>query len=376
VHHLRHRLEQPFGFSQWTYDTRNALLVEIITESGLVGWGECYGPAEVTLAAIESFYAPRLIGQDPLQTDRIWQEMWRASLDFARGGVMMGAISGIDMGLWDLKGKALRLPVSELIGGRYIDQIRCYATGMYFRDLPQGELIDLLVSEAQGYLDEGFHAFKIKIGKTVRFDKILIGRIRKSLPDVVIMADSNHAYSLPEAISIGRVLDEYDYAWFEEPLSPEFHNQFRFLQEKLDLPLASGECEQTRFGFQRLLSSGGIQIAQPDLAYCGGLSEAIKIRALASSMGINVVPHVWGTQLNLAAAVHFLATTYVEPGRAESELPLLEMDRTTNPLRDDLFGVSLQVENGVVEVPSFPGLGVIPDDSCLEHFRIRLVEVN
>ena len=151
------------------------------------------------------------------------------------------------------------------------------------------------------------------------------------------MADSNHAYDLPEAIRIGRVLDEHGFAWFEEPLSPEYESQFRQLHDKIDVPIATGECEQTRYGFQRLLSPGGVQIAQPDLAYCGGISEALKIRTIASSLGVNVIPHCWGTMLNLAAATHFLASGYREPGRAEDGGAILELDRTPNPLRDELF---------------------------------------
>ena len=151
THHLRDKLDEPFGFSQWYYSTRNTLLVEIIADDGTTGWGECYGPAEVYQAAITSFYAPRLLGLDPLATDRLWHDMWQSSLDFARGGVMMGAMSGIDMALWDLKGKALGLSVSELMGGRYRDSLPCYATGMYFKDMPEDALIDTLVSEAVEY---------------------------------------------------------------------------------------------------------------------------------------------------------------------------------------------------------------------------------
>ena len=117
THHLRDRLDEPFGFSQWFYDTRNTLWVEIVADDGTTGWGECYGPAEVYQAAINSFYAPRLLGFDPLATDRLWHNMWQWSLDFARGGVMMGAMSGIDMALWDLKGKSLGLSVSALMAG-------------------------------------------------------------------------------------------------------------------------------------------------------------------------------------------------------------------------------------------------------------------
>jgi D-galactarolactone cycloisomerase len=139
--------------------------------------------------------------------------------------------------------------------------------------------------------------------------------------------------------------------------------------------LAAGECEQTRWGFQSLLSAGGVQIAQPDLAYCGGPSEALKIRNVASSLGINVTPHVWGTMLNLAAAVHFHASGYREPGRAVVDPLMLETDRSPNALRDELFEVPVQIERGEAHVPMQPGLGVTIDRTAIGSFLINGDEV-
>lgn len=374
THHLRCKLEKPFGFSQWSYDQRNVLVIEIVTDTGVSGWGECYGPADVTQSAVSNFYASRIIGMDAHGTDAIWQHMWRSSLDFARSGIMMGAMSGIDMALWDLKGKALGLSVSELMGGRQREVVPCYATGMYYQDLPEDKLLPLLVNEAKGYADEGFKAMKIKVGKNPDFDEQLIIAMREALPNTKLMADSNHAYDLPEAIRIGRVLDKYNYDWFEEPLSPEHLTLFKQLHNKLDLAIATGECEQTRFGFQKLIASGGVNLLQPDLAYCGGPSEALKIRALASANGINCIPHVWGTQLNLAAGTHFLASAYHEPGRATEKQLLLEYDRTENPLRDELYDVAINIKDGSATVPTIPGLGVSINLTAMKQFDINNTE--
>jgi D-galactarolactone cycloisomerase len=328
----------------------------------------------VTQSGISSFYAPLLMGWDPLKNEAAWQHCWRASLDFALKGVMMGAMSGLDMALLDLKGKLLNVSASELMGGRVRDEVRCYATGMYFRKVPELQLLETILEEASDYVDHGFAALKIKVGKNMAFDKQLIAAMRKTFPESRLMADSNHAYDLPEAIEIGHVLHENGYAWFEEPLSPQFVGQFRQLADKVDVPIATGECEQTRWGFQSLLETGGVHIAQPDLAYCGGPTEALKIRTVASSLGINTVPHCWGTQLNLASATHYLATTSVEPGRAEVAEPLLEKDLTPNPMRDDMFAVGLVAENGAVQVPTAPGLGVEPDRVVLEEYCIQKTE--
>lgn len=374
TYRLRHNLEESFGFSQWHYQTRNNLLVEIVDDSGAIGWGECYGPSDVTQTAVDAFYAPHLLGWDPLRNEAAWQHCWRASLDFARKGTMMGAMSGLDMALLDLKGKLLGASVSELMGGRVRDRIECYATGMYFRKQPEPQLLETILAEAAGYAERGYKAMKIKVGKNIAFDMLQIRAMRKAFPRIRLMADSNHAYDLPEAVRIGRILQEEEYAWFEEPLSPQCAGAFRQLSDKIDIPIATGECEQTRWGFQELLCTGGVQIAQPDLAYCGGPTEALKIRAIASSLGVNVVPHSWGTQINQACALHFLATTYVEPGRAEVEMPLLECDLTPNPMRDEMFARSIQFRDGVAAVPDAPGLGVEPDRAALESFCIQTTE--
>jgi D-galactarolactone cycloisomerase len=374
TYRLSQQLEDPFGFSQWHYDIRNALIIEIVDDSGATGWGECYGPAQVTQAAVDGYYSPHLLGWDPLRNEAAWQHCWRAGLDFSLKGVMMGAISGLDMAMLDLKGKLLDVPAAELMGGRLRDRVDCYATGMYFRQIPETELYDVIVNEAQGYVDSGFKALKIKIGKNLGFDKELITLMRRSFPDTRLMADSNHAYDLPEAIEIGRLLDKNNYTWFEEPLSPYHGDKFRQLSDKLDIAIATGECEQTRWGFQQLLGHGGVQIAQPDLAYCGGPTEALKIRSIASSMGINVIPHAWGTLLNLACAAHFLATTYVEPGRAEIQPPLLETDRSDNPMREQMYTRKLAFENGTIAVPTVAGLGVEPDKKAMLEFCVQQTE--
>ena len=374
TYHLLHKLKEPFGFSQWYYDSRQALLIEVVDDSGAIGWGECYGPAEVTQSAINSFYAPLLIGRNPLQNEAAWQHCWRASLDFARRGIMMGAMSGLDMALLDLKGKLLNVSASELMGGRFRDELGCYATGMYFKKVPEPQLLEEILEKAADYVGQGYQALKIKVGKNIAFDKKLATEMHRTFPAIRLMADANHAYDLPEAIEVGRVLDECRFAWLEEPLSPELHLQYRQLSDKLDLPLATGECEQTRWGFQTLLAAGGVQIAQPDLAYCGGPTEAIKIRSIASSLGINVVPHAWGTILNLASAAHFLASADVEPGRGEVVEPLLEVDSTPNPMRDEMYSVFMEITEGKVKVPTAPGLGVEPDRLAMESFCVQKTE--
>ena len=204
---------------------------------------------------------------------------------------------------------------------------------------------------------------------------MLIEAMRKTFPESVLMADSNHAYDLNEAIEMGHWLEAHQYRWFEEPLSPTQPAALATLCEKLDIAVATGECEQTRWGFEKLLHAGAATILQPDMAYCGGPTEALKIRALASAKGVNVVPHCWGTQLNLACAAHFLATASVEPGRAESQALLLEVDNSPNPMRTEIYKASVVVSGGCVQVPQGAGLGVEPDLKEMQPFCINQTEI-
>ena len=372
---LEHKLDEPIGFSQWYYSKRNALLIEVVDSSGASGWGECYGPAGVTQTAVEQFYAPILIGQDALLNERLWSMCWHASHDFAMQGVMMGAISGLDMALLDLKGKLLNVSASVLLGGAEHDQLKGYATGMYFTLQEEHALLDSILTEAGEHVAKGFGALKIKVGKNIAFDRMLIEAMRKTFQDQTLMADSNHAYDLNEAIEMGRWLEAHQYRWFEEPLSPTQPAALAMLCEKLDIAVATGECEQTRWGFEKLLHAGAATILQPDMAYCGGPTEALKIRALASAKGVNVIPHCWGTQLNLACAAHFLATTSAEPGRGEPQALMLEVDNSPNPMRTEMYQTSVEIERGRVQVPKGAGLGVEPDLKALQPFCINQTEI-
>lgn len=359
--HLRCKLPEALVAPQERFDHRAALLVQVIADTGAEGWGECAGLPEVAQTAVHAFYAPRLLGRDALQTENLWHEMWRSSLRWSRRGMMISALSGLDMALWDLKGQVLRLSLSEMMGGRLRERLPCYATGLYVRERPEAELIPLLVEEAHGYIDAGYRAVKAQIGRNLSFDAALVRALRQALPGTTLLADANRAYDLPEATHIGRVLEEANFSLFEEPLSPEYPEQYRQLSDRVRVPLAAGESEQTRWGFQALLAPGGVSLGQPDLAFCGGPSEALRIRAIAGSLGINLTPHTDGTMLNLASALHFLASDFRQPGRIEPSLSFLSRDAAPNPLRDNIFSTSLEIDGGTAHVPTGPGIGVTID---------------
>ncbi len=372
TYHLRAKLPEVLGWAQGRFETRQILLVQIIADDGAEGWGECAGIPAVNQAAIHEFFAPALLGRNPLQVDVLWYSLWQASQPWGRRGVMPAALSGIDIALWDLRGKELQQPISEMMGGRQRDRVPCYATGLYFRDRPETSLIPLLVQEAESYVEAGYRAVKAHIGRNLSYDKSLLKALRTALPDIWLLADAGHGYNLPEAQYIGRAMEENGYYWFEDPISQERPEQLRQLSDVTRLSIACGKTEQTAFGFHSLLAPGGVSYAEPDVTYCGGLSEAERIRAVADGLGVVMAPHTGSnaTMIGLAATLHFLASTFRHPGRGESSISLLERNGSPNPLRDAIFSVPLEIDYGSARVPTTPGLGVTVDMEEMRSFCV------
>jgi D-galactarolactone cycloisomerase len=363
---VRQQLDEPFFFSQWEQTQRAVCLVQVITDEGLHGWGEGYGPAEVVAAGVR-FFAPFLQDQDPLQNATLWQSMYRRSLDYARRGVLLAALSALDIALWDIKGKALGQPLWMLMGGRRRDAVQVYATGMYFSHKP--ELPRRLAEEAQGYVAQGFRALKMKVGLGVQADIANVEAVRAAIgPGPALMIDSNHAYARSEAYALAHALEPLEIGWFEEPLSPEDYEGYRELRQRTRIPIAGGECEYLCAGFRHLVANHCVDIAQPDICAAGGLTETQRIVALANTYGVNVTPHCWGTGVAFAAALQLASTLDMIPGRLFGAEPLLEMDRTENPLREQLTYPRFQQVDGAVALPATPGLGIEVDGEALARF--------
>jgi D-galactarolactone cycloisomerase len=366
-HVLEARLSQPFAYSRAWYDTRTANIVEIETDQGLVGWGECYGPARMTAAVVESI-APWLVGEDPLRTDHLWRTIYARLRDHGQKGVVIQGLSGIDIALWDIKGKHFGVPAHELLGGTVRNQVKAYATGLYRRK--SGDPIHYLAEEAAGYVAEGFEAVKLKVGFGVGEDARVTRAVREAIgPNVALMVDANHAFDAVAAIRLGRQIEQFDIGWFEEPVPPEDIAGHLAVKAALSIPLAGGECEFTRYGFRNLLVSRAVDIVQPDTCAAGGLSECKKIADMAEAFGVRYNPHVWGTGIALAASLHLLA---VLPPHTPTSLapvePILEFDRTEHPLRQAILKEPIEHKNGVVRVPDGSGLGIDIDRNALVRF--------
>ena len=363
---VTHQLSRNFFFSQWTYDTRSICLVRITTDDGIHGWGEGYGPSSLVKAGIE-YFKPVVLGENALQEEKIWQKMYLHSLDFARRGVLLAALSAIDIALWDIKGKALKQPVSVLLGGRKREQVKPYATGLYFSN--EEKLSDKLAEEAVSYKELGFEAIKMKVGLGLKKDIKNVEAVREAIgSDIELMVDANHAYSYREAFQLALSMEKYDISWFEEPVSPENYDCYVQLRNKTNIPVAGGECEYLRTGFMNLFRPRCVDIAQPDICAAGGLTEVKKILSLAQTYGIDFVPHTWGTGIALSAALHLQCNQDIMPGRLYESEPFVEFDRTENPLRDELVSPKFDIENGRLVVPDQPGLGVDIEDDMLSKY--------
>jgi D-galactarolactone cycloisomerase len=364
---LSDQLEGSFFFSQWEYHERRICIVKITADNGLYGWGEGYGPADIIEAGINHL-RPILIEKNPIEQETLWFEMYRKTLDFARRGVLTAALSAIDVALWDLKGKFLNLPVSVLLGGQYRKKVIPYATGLYFSK--SHHLAKNLAEEAKQYVKQGFRAIKMKVGLSIKDDIHHIKSVRKAIGDEIpLMIDANHAYSLREAVKLARLAEPYDISWFEEPVSPEFYNHYRELRQKTSIPIAGGECEYLRYGFQQLLKNDCLDILQLDICASGGLTEAKRIAALASTYGVEIVPHTWGTGIAFHAALHFIANLEPIPGRLCSPDFYIEYDRTENAIREKLTLPGIKMADGFIQIPQSPGLGIEINEEALHEYK-------
>jgi D-galactarolactone cycloisomerase len=364
-------IARPFQSSRgWLYKTRGTCLVEIETKDGVVGWGECYGPSAVAKSFIDTQLAAQIVGRDAFDIEVIWEHLYNRIKDYGMKGMAIAAISGIDIALHDIVGKICGKPIHKLIGGAFRQEVVCYATGLYFTDMDR--LVPEAVEEAEGYARAGFTAIKMKIGLgNLARDIERIAAVRKAIgPGIQLMVDANHCFSVPNAIKLGRKLEELDIAWFEEPISPEDIDGYVEVSRALDMAVAGGENEFTRWGFREAIQRKAMDIVQPDVCAAGGISECKRIAALASANGVECVPHAWGSAVGLAATIQFLASLPDQPPSLIPMPPLLEFEQEQNPFRDHLAKMPIVQKNGRIAVPTGPGLGIEIDRAVIEKHRV------
>jgi D-galactarolactone cycloisomerase len=362
-----------FGWSQRTTDRRQTAICQVITDAGVSGLGEAFyfgGPSRIAAEVISQVFGHLIIGRDPFDNCVIWDELYNWTRDQGMKGLTISALSALDIALWDIKGKALELPVYKLLGGAYRVKARVYATGLYE---PQNvsNVERALVEEAMEYKSRGFSGMKLKIGYGIERDIRLVKAIREAIGDNLhLMVDANHAYNSTEAIQLAGKIEPLDIYWFEEPVPPEDIEGYIEVKRSSSIPIAGGECEYTRYGFRELINRRAVDIIQPDICAAGGFTEMTKILAMASAANIPVVPHVWGTNVGLSASLQFFAALPNFPERRFPAEPLFEYDRSPHPLRDGVTVENFAMEEGYLTIPDIPGLGVTLDMNFVEKYAL------
>jgi L-alanine-DL-glutamate epimerase-like enolase superfamily enzyme len=338
---------------------RDAVIVKVETEGGVTGWGEAHhGRCPGAVAHLVNTTLRQLVlGQDANDTTGVWKKVYDKQL--ASHGMGAGAclaLSGIDMALWDIRGKALKIPLYKLLGGR-ARPIPAYAGGVSLGyQEPKA-----LVEEARPHVQAGYKAVKLRIGDTVARDVERIAAVRAAFGDeLAILTDANTGYDVADVRAVMPALDEHGVGWLEEPFPAHDYLSYREAARYGRTPLAAGENHYTRFEFNRMIEDGAITILQPDLSKTGGITEALRIAALASSWKLPIHPHTSMTGINMAATIHFLAA--IENGG------YFEADVSKNNLfRDKLVSTPYRIDkDGNVTPLEAPGIGVEVDEGFLK----------
>jgi L-alanine-DL-glutamate epimerase-like enolase superfamily enzyme len=342
---------------------RDAVLVKIETSEGITGWGESHaGRAPGAVAQLANTTLKTLVlGMGAFDTVGVWDRIYRMQLaSHGMGAACAIAMSGIDMALWDIKGKAVGLPLHQLLGGSARD-LPAYAGGVALGYQPPDEL----VGEVHEVLASGYRALKLRLGDTWAADIARVQAVREAVgDDIDILTDANTAYSISDVRRVMPALDDADVGWLEEPFPAHDHRLYRQAASLGRTPLAAGENHYTRFEFHRVLEDGAITILQPDLSKTGGVTEAMRIAAMSSAGKVPVNPHTSLTGLNVAASLHLLCAID-NGGYFEADLS------RHNPFRDVLCDWKAEVSaEGTVRPPDGPGLGVTIDEAMLDSFPL------
>lgn len=353
AHPLTQRLPHPTKTSWGTYEAVSIVLVEVRTESGLVGVGEClarFAP-KAYAELIETSLKPRLVGRDARDIAAHWQSMRRA-LSGRAGGMLIEAIAGVDIALWDILGKAANLPLYRLLGGDGRESLPVYAASINWADDGQAD------QELEAFMAAGFTQVKIKIGQPVADACRRIERVRRRAGDAIeLYADANWAYGLEEATEVGRALAANGYGWFEEPLRPEDEQGYEVLAGRCDVPLAAGESNYTLDQAQRLIAGRAISILQPNVTRAGGISETMRMAQAARLHDVAYAPHVGMSGIVCEVASLHLAA-------AMPNTRVVECACASSRFKSDLADIApgyLRASRGELAVPSGPGLGLTID---------------
>jgi L-alanine-DL-glutamate epimerase-like enolase superfamily enzyme len=348
---------------QWRNDygqvvKHDNIIVQVETDEGITGLGAAHGGPEAIKTIVEHELQPLLLGEDPTRTERLWEKMYTGSRlepSLARGyslpehgrrGETLCAIAGVDIALWDIWGKALQQPIYKLLGASRT-QVRAYASGGWAPG-------DEAEQEMAGYAAKGFSAVKMRAegrdGFTIAKSIRRIAAARRGIgTEVDLMVDAHGSLDVSTAIRLAKRMEEYDVAWFEEPISPDNHSGLAEVRRATSVPMATGERESTRFDFLSLLEKRAVDVVQPDLAIAGGFTETRRIATLAAAFGVKFAPHNWASGVLFAASIHIAMSA--------PNCFLFEVSQAPSPLVYEMFEEPFEIKDGYVHAPTGPGLG-------------------
>ncbi len=341
-----------------------SVLVRIETDSGLVGWGEAHAPyaPEVTSTLILELFAPLVLGQNPMSSEMLWEKMYSSMrLRGHNTGFTMEALAGIDIALWDLRGKITQQPIYALLGGPYRTTIPVYASGVPGVDNQEKQ------AHTSTYLNEGYTAIKLAIGRrSLEEDLETVAAVAETINDQGhLLIDAHGAYGLGTAIQMGRELERLGCYWLEDPLLPEDHSGYAELSRALDMMVVAGETECNRFQFRDRLAARAVDVILPDICRAGGITEGQKIAVLADAYQTQWAAHVsMGTMVHVAAALHL--------GAASPNFLICEFHPGLTALGNDIVTTKLNLVNSYLTLSEEPGLGITFDEAALARItRLR-----
>jgi L-alanine-DL-glutamate epimerase-like enolase superfamily enzyme len=363
-------LRQPLLDDGIADGSQDDLVIKVHTDEGIVGIGEVDSAPEAVHAlvrapgshAIANSFHNLLVGEDPTDVERLWQKMYRGMNYIGRRGIALHALSGIDIALWDLKGKAEGKPISELLGGAVRDKVRAYAS-MLMPDTTEEAAV-----RVDALRNDGFTAIKLgwgPLGKDPAHDVRLAAAAKEAAGEGDILIDAGLGYVADAKVAIGvaRELEKLGVYWLEEPFEPDEYEAYAELADTVDIRVAAGEQDTTVWGFRELIERGHVDVVQPDVTRCGGITELIRIAAFAREHGVATVPHAWKSGIIKAASLHVNA---VLPDSTFQEYCVAD-----TPINRSLVKERMPLDaDGYVAVPTGPGLGIELDEEILERYRV------
>lgn len=351
-------------------------LIVVTADNGLQGFGEAKaavgssGSCASIVSCIENEIKPQLLGKDAHQITRIWEYVYNGTRDhyalsrgrkfpiLGRRGLAISALSGVDMALWDLKGKALGTPVTQLLGGSCRDEMQAYASGGWANAKEIG-------AQLTGYVAKGFQGVKMRVGvmdTTVKESVKRVQAARETLPDnVKLMADAHGTFSVPEAKKFCEGVADCDLYWLEEPISPDNRQGTAEVRASTSIPIAAGESEYTAFDMRDMIQLRALDVLQPDCAIVGGITEAMRIAHLAHTYQLELAPHCWGSAFSFMAGV---SVAFAAPSAN-----VIEFSLGGNPMMYNLVNEKIEVKKGMISAPNKPGLGLTPNWDFVKEYQ-------